>query len=190
MKSCAQERHQLTAGYPANWMDFLRRKAAQGNENALAVLRSRHEEFEPEQFAAEQKRVQVKTDLQAQKTEILEKDGMTASLKTSRLSDALMRSIAPGATARISRHGVVIYTLPDGGKICDTGRRISFSESARETALAYMAAKWNVRRLEKDGKGRAVLVLRDGRKIVDEGKRQFERPTVPRQRQREQGRER
>ena len=184
----AQERHQLTAGYPANWMDFLRRKAAQGNENALAVLRSRHEEFEPEQFAAEQKRVQVKTDLQAQKTEILEKDGMTASLKNSLLSDALMRSIAPGATARISRHGVVIYTLPDGGKICDTGRRISFSESARETALAYMAAKWNVRRLEKDGKGRAVLVLRDGRKIVDEGKRQFERPTVPRQRQRGLGR--
>ena len=98
--------------------------------------------------------------MQAQKTEILEKDGMTASLKTSLLSDALMRSIAPGATARISRHGVVIYTLPDGGKIYDTGRRISFSESARRA------------------------------EIVDEGKRQFERPTVPRQRQREQGRER
>ncbi len=32
-------------------------KDGQGNENALAVLRSRHEEFEPEQFAAEQKRV-------------------------------------------------------------------------------------------------------------------------------------
>ena len=47
-----------------------------------------------------------------------------------------------------------------------------------------MAAKWNVRRLEKDGKGRAVLVLNDGQKIVDEGQRQFERPAASRQRQR------
>ena len=68
------------------------------------------------------------------------------------------------------------------------GKRISFSESARETALAYMAAKWHVRRLEKDGKGRAVLVLSDGQKIVDEEQRQFERPAASRQRQREQGR--
>ena len=184
----AQERHQLTVGYPANWMDFLRQKAAQGNETALAVLRSRHEEFAPEQFAAEQEKIQRQTDLQARKTEILERKGVSDRLKKTLLSDALMRSIAPGATMKISRHGVIIYTLPDGGSICDTGRRISFSESARETALAYMAAKWHVRRLEKDGKGRAVLVLSDGQKIVDEGQRQFERPAASRQRQREQGR--
>ena len=174
----AQERHQLTVGYPANWMDFLRQKAAQGNETALAVLRSRHEEFAPEQFEAEQKKIQRQTDLQARKTEILEQKGVSDRLKKTLLSDALMQSIAPGATMKISRHGVIIYTLPDGGSICDTGRRISFSESARETALAYMAAKWHVRRLEKDGKGRAVLVLSDGQKIVDEGQRQFERPAA------------
>ena len=183
----AQERHQLTAGYPANWADFLRQKAAQGNETALAILRSRHEEFAPEQFAAEQEKMRRQTDLQARKTEILEGKGVSDSLKKTLLSDALMRSIAPGAAAKISRHGVIIYTLPDGGKICDTGRGISFSESARETALAYMAAKWNVRRLEKDSKGRAVLVLRSGQKIVDEGQRRFERPAASRQRQQERG---
>ena len=58
---------------------------------------------------------------------------------------ALMESLVQGSVAKISKHGSVIFTLPDGSKICDAGKFISFSGDARGTALAYMAAKWNVK---------------------------------------------
>ena len=93
---------------------------------------------------------------------------------------------APAAKACASTPKVALSCASRGRSAL--GKRISFSESARETALAYMAAKWHVRRLEKDSKGRAVLVLSDGQKIVDEGQRQFERPAASRQQEQERGR--
>ena len=172
-----------------NWLDFLRQKAAQGDETALAVLRSRKEEVAPEVAQAAQERMEVRAAYLASKTAILENAALSAKTKNRLASMALMESLAGGATARISKHGSVIYTLPGGGKICDTGRSISFSAEARETALAYMSAKWNVKRRSLDrASGDIVYTLISGQKIYErKGQNVFERPAVVhRQRRQEQ----
>ncbi len=176
-----------------NWLDFLRQKAARGDETALAVLRSRQEEVAPETLQFVQERQQARSAYLASKTAILEKADLSARAKNRLVSVALMESLASGATARISKHGSVIYTLPGGGKICDTGRSISFSPEARATALAYMSAKWNVKRRSLDrASGDTVYTLISGQKIYErKGQNVFERPAVVhRQRQLERERPR
>ena len=135
--------------------------------------------------------MEVRAAYLASKTAILENAALSAKTKNRLASMALMESLAGGATARISKHGSVIYTLPGGGKICDTGRSISFSDEARETALAYMAAKWNVKRRSLDrASGDTVYALANGQKVYDrKGRNVFEMPAaVHRQRQQERTR--
>ena len=129
-----------------NWLDFLRHKAAHGDETALAVLRSRSQEVPPENVRQLEERMRDREDFLAGKTAILENAALSARTKNRLTGMALMESLATGTTAKISKHGSVIYTVPGGGKICDTGKQISFTPDARETALAYMAAKWGVKR--------------------------------------------
>ena len=190
----AEELHavRMDAG-AGNWLDFLRQKAARGDDTALAVLRSRKEEVAPEVAQAAQERMEVRAAYLASKTAILENAALSAKTKNRLASMALMESLAGGATARISKHGSVIYTLPGGGKICDTGRSISFSDEARETALDYMTAKWGVKRrrvsLDRDT-GDLVYTLDSGQKVYDrKGRNVFEMPAaVHRQRQQERTR--
>lgn len=171
-----------------NWLDFLRQKAAQGDDTALAVLRSRKEEVASE---LTQRRMQARAAYLASKTAILENAELSTKTKNRLISVALMESLASGTTARISKLGSIIFTLPDGEKICDTGRSISFSDEARETALDYMTAKWNVKRRSLDrASGDTVYTLANGQKVYDrKGRNVFEMPAaVHRQRRQEQSR--
>lgn len=160
----------------ANWISFLQKAANGGDENALAILRSRHEEIQPENT----RKIQKQAAYMASKTSILENTSLPGKIRTKLLGMALMDKIADGATARISSHGSIIYSLPNGGKINDTGKSISFSDGARETALAYMAAKWGVRRHSVDREtSNAVFILSSGQRVVLEaGKNILERPSV------------
>ena len=173
-----------------NWLDFLRQKAAQGDETALAVLRSRKEEVASE---LTQRRMQARAAYLASKTAILENAELSTKTKNRLISVALMESLASGTTARISKLGSIIFTLPDGEKICDTGRSISFSDEARETSLDDMTATWGVKRrrvsLDRDT-GDLVYTLDSGQKVYDrKGRNAFERSAVVhRQRRQEQSR--
>ena len=127
----------------------------------------------------------------ASKTAILENAELSTKTKNRLISVALMESLASGTTARISKLGSIIFTLSDGEKICDTGRSISFSDEARETALDYMTAKWNVKRRSLDrASGDTVYALANGQKVYDrKGWNVFERSAVVhRQRRQEQSR--
>ena len=165
---------------PGNWLEFLRQKAAQGDETALAVLRSRQEEVQPEIATVAQEHAHSRTGYLASKTVILENTALSARSKKQLLSMALMESLGQGCVAKISKHGSVIITLPDGSKICDAGKFISFSGDARGTALAYMAAKWNVKSQRLDRvSGDMVYTLAGGQTMrVGKEKNVFERPLI------------
>lgn len=172
---------------PENWLDFLRQKAAQGDETALAVLRSRQEEVDPETEHAVQKHLHDRAVYLDKKSAILESAILPARAKNRLVSVALMESLVNGATAKINKHGSIIYTLPNGGTVCDGGQKISFSSEAREIALAYMAAKWNTRRRILDrSSGDVVFTLANGQKAYErKGRNFFEWPTGQRQRSQE-----
>jgi hypothetical protein len=62
-----------------------------------------------------------------------------------------------GFSATVDRKGTVIFTLPGGGRILDSGKELYFSgnnEAARHVAVQYAQKKW----------GKKITL--DGNKIV------------------------
>ena len=150
----------------SSWSGFLRYEAGQGNEIALAVLRSKGETVEPEQEAAPPKakdwtqhgREQFLTgraEHTAKERALLEREDLSPKAKKPLQAFLRMERIAAEAkiqgydlgdiARRIDGKGVVIFTLESGGSIRDTGKELFYSthdEKAHGVALAYATLKW------------------------------------------------
>lgn len=146
-----------------SWNGFLQHKAEQGNEIALAVLRSRKETVEPEQAAPAKNWSQhgigqasasstTRAEYAAREREILELEGISGKGRT-RLQAALrMEQVLQQNRLRstefqhyVDRKGTVIFSLQGGARIRDNGEDVLFSagsESAKQAALAYARKKW------------------------------------------------
>jgi hypothetical protein len=171
-----------------SWSGFLRHEASQGNEIALAVLRSKGESAEPEQEAAPKKvkdwsqhgREQFltgKADHAARERALLEREDITTKGKKPLQAFLRMERIASEAKAqgydlgdikrRIDGKGIVIFTLDRGGTIRDTGKEVFFSAhdyAAEHTAKLYAEKKWGKR-----------VIVEKGR-IIFQAEREKERP--------------
>jgi hypothetical protein len=164
-----------------DWNGFLRGKAEQGNETALAILRSRREgvaeekEATPgkdwtqhgrEQFSA------VRADYAARERAALELENVSGKAKKRLLAVLRMERLATeesglfsGFQHTVDGKGAVIFTLPGGGVIRDQGKELFFSardEAARHIALAYARKKW--------GKG----ICLEGNRLFREPERELE----------------
>lgn len=141
-----------------SWTDFLRWKAANGNETALAILRSKEQVVEPESVlprrgqceGIREKWLKKQLDI-ATSGEMSSRTrrGLLAVAKVGELAD--LENSAPegkrrfsGFTSSIDTKGTVFIRLASGGAIRDTGRQVIFStdEISREAALLYARAKW------------------------------------------------
>jgi hypothetical protein len=162
------------------WNGFLQHKAEQGNELALAVLRSRQESIAEEKEAAPLKdwsqhgreQFQSKAGIGAEYAEkeraMLEREDIAAKSKTRLLAVLRMERLAAekGLASfqhRIDRKGAVVFILPGGGKIRDEGKELFFTasdEATRHIALAYAQKKW----------GRGVIL--EGNHIMRDQKRE------------------
>ena len=152
-----------------SWQDFLKLEAGNGNEVALAVLRSRKEAIEPETAPEQGKPTKdwshhgqdyaVKTTIRAEyaekERELQERQDLSAKGKKQLQAFLRMEQITEEARAqgqdigkvthRIDGKGVVIFTLASGGSIRDTGKELLFSvhdKTAEEMARKYAAKKW------------------------------------------------
>lgn len=150
-----------------SWNGFLQRKADQGNETALAILRSRLEGAEPdqepqtavakdwsqhgkEQFAAS--RAEVRAEYAVKEVEVLKNENTSSQGKKQLLAVLRMEQLAAtegarifGFSATVDRKGTVIFSLPNGGRILDQGQKLFFSgnnEAARHVAVRYAQKKW------------------------------------------------
>ncbi|QAZ66142.1 TraI/MobA(P) family conjugative relaxase [Solidesulfovibrio carbinolicus] len=141
-----------------SWTDFLRWKAGQGNETALAILRSKAQLVEPEsapprrgqrediqeKWLNEQLKIATSAGVNSPTRRGLlavAKAGELAELETSTQDK---RRLFSGFTSSIDTKGTVFLNLASGGTIRDTGRQIIFSndDATREAALLYAKAKW------------------------------------------------
>ena len=133
-----------------SWNSFLQHKAEQGNEVALAVLRSRERPVEPEREASAKdwsRHGQVQAEYAVKEREIFEMDGIDGKGKSRLLAVLRMEQIVQEnhlASEKIPHHvdrkGSVVFTLHDGGLIRDKGQEVLFSthsDSARHAALLY-----------------------------------------------------
>lgn len=162
-----------------SWNGFLQYKAGQGNETALAILRSKQEatelEKEPqaavakdwsqhgkEQFATN--RAEIRAEYTAKDVAALENENISAQGKKQLLAVLRMEQLAAeeaahirGFSVTVDRKGIVLFTLLDGGRILDSGKELFFSgkdDATRNVAVQYAQKKW----------GKSLYV--DGNKIV------------------------
>ncbi|CAK7041495.1 MAG: hypothetical protein DELT_02845 [Desulfovibrio sp.] len=159
-----------------SWRDFLKLEAGNGNEVALAVLRSRKEAVEPE-TAPEPERTQptppkkdwsrhgqgyaTKTAISAEyaekERELQEQSNLSASGKKVLQAFLRMEQICAEARAEgsalgdIKRHidgkGVVIFTLDSGGTVRDTGKEVFFS--SRDSKAEHTATLYAAKKWGK-----------------------------------------
>lgn len=151
-----------------SWNGFLQHKAEQGNDIALAILRSRKQTFPQEQpdhspldwLHQTQRRAQYASKERA----LLEKNGISTQGKKRLLSVLRMEQITKNFQYYIDRKGAVIFTLKDGSTIRDNGQGIIFtaqSPIAQQTALTYAQKKWGKKAfLEKNTITRAKSLNR------------------------------
>lgn len=147
----------------SSWNAFLQHKAGQGNETALAVLRSMQETAEPEreiqatpvkdwsQHGREQF-LMSRAEYAAKEVAALENENASGKAKKQLLTVLRMEQLAAEDTAHISgfsvmvdRKGTVIFSLPGGGRILDSGKDLFFSgnnDAARHVAVRYAQKKW------------------------------------------------
>ncbi len=161
-----------------SWQDFLKLEAGNGNEVALAVLRSRKEAVEAEtapepkapakdwthhgldyatkttiraEYAEKELELQARSDISANGRKTLQ-----AFLRMEQVTDETRAegSDLGDIKRRIDGKGVVIFTLYSGGTIRDTGKEIFYSghdPQAEYTAVRYAAKKWGKHiTIEKD----------------------------------------
>ena len=148
----------------SSWSGFLQYQAEQGNEIALAVLRSRQEETQPEQTISQSKPTKdwsqhgleyasTKAHLASQQRAALENINLTTTGKKQLLAVLRMeevtqskRSLTPQSyTWKVDNKGSVTFMLSSGGIVRDAGQKVLFSvgnAEAAEMAKLYGQAKW------------------------------------------------
>ena len=128
------ERSLIRERYPfTSWNKFLQHKAGQGNEAALAVLRSR--------------KTKVQAQPKAENTSNLDKNLLVAvaQMRDMLKNEATPFQKAPPLKYHIDGKGVIIFSLPDGGMIRDHGEEIHFSannQKAAELAAKLAKVRW------------------------------------------------
>lgn len=130
-----EELQVIRESYQGNWLEFLKNRATRGDETALALLRSRKEAITPE---APKRNAPL----------LPEVERLSPKAMNQLRSEALMDALAPGVQMSVTNHGALVFALPEGGIICDTGKKIVFDTSAERLATAYARKKWNLRREE------------------------------------------
>ena len=156
-----------------SWQDFLKLEAGNGNEIALAVLRSRNESVEPEtalkpaqapkkDWSRHGLDYAAKTAIRAEYAERerghQEQRGLSYTGKKTLQAYLRMEQVAAEAQVegsplgeikrRIDGKGVVLFTLESGGMIRDTGKEVFFSlhdSHAEHVAQRYAEKKWGKR---------------------------------------------
>lgn len=148
----------------SSWGEFLKWKAGEGDELALAILRSKKVEAAPETALsldeAQAIREKIRAEFKQQESALRASDAFRDKTKATLLAVKKMERLAAeerdlgssgaapvfdGLKYRIDSSGVIIFTLTGGGTVRDTGRQIFFSgnnKMAAEAAKKYAAAKW------------------------------------------------
>ena len=143
----AEKRKAVRKDVPfTSWNSFLKHKAVDGNELALAILRSKKIEMKPEEEQDEYSQdgtIFYKAKIQ----EIRANSTLTTKDRKSLIAVAKMFQLREmgqhgldGFRYTIDNQGVVLFYLASGGQIRDNGKEISFS--AHDPAAKIIAGKF------------------------------------------------
>jgi len=152
-----------------NWLDFLQEKALNGDENALAVLRSKKEHVKPDKeqdgifFESYSRHLNEHSQFLDNRSEFLDKkDNILKDTDTSHkskkilLAVAVMKSVFGGKEEnfkyKITRNGDIIFDFGNGKKVIDNGQKISYTDKAKNLAIDYATVKFGMKELSLERK--------------------------------------
>ena len=108
-----------------------------------------------EQFAVN--RTEIRAEYAAREIAALENENVSGKAKKQLLAVLRMERLAAeegiageaaqirGFSAKVDRKGIVVFTLPGGGRVLDSGKELFFSgnnDAARHAAVQYAQKKW------------------------------------------------
>lgn len=159
-----ERRETLRKAFPyASWSTFLIWQAEQGNEAALAILRSRRETVKPERGEMPFDWISSRRDLarsiwEERTRAIQEEPELAPKEKRTLLAVARMRYLEAqdaanplglkdiqSFTFKIDNKGTVLFTLASGGLVRDIGEQVFFSDhhpAARQAGIRLAQMKW------------------------------------------------
>ena len=157
--AAAEKRKAVQAEFPyTTWLKFLQHQAMQGHEIALAILRSQNVSvgdnlgssvsIQPGPVSAETSKVDPKAVVQGGHG--LSDTHRQALLAVIKMREVINADDPTGTKAQklkytIDGKGVVIFKLPDGGTIRDSGRKLHCSAHGlrvKEIAEKYAQTRW------------------------------------------------
>lgn len=149
-EQAASDRAAVKEKTPFNsWNTFLQQKAHAGDEMALAILRSRNVEIEPQKDIAEHKKPSLHhlekqrkiltSNLQYKKEKVL--------LNIVKMSEAVDDTF----TYNIDKKGVVLFSFPNGTMIQDYGNKVVTNAAGHDMVERYVKSRWGKHHICESG---------------------------------------
>ncbi len=138
-----------------NWLQYLQDKAENGDEKALEVLRSKKEVDRNEEVKIRnsdnysEKLIERENYLKRQYG-ILSNNETSSQSKKKLLAIEIMRKVAGRFSYKVDTSGNIIFSFENGGKIIDSGHKISFSDNIRIYGLLYAQLRYGIDSKHKD----------------------------------------
>lgn len=123
-----------------NWNEFLQVKVQEGNELALAVLRSK-KEVVPQEKPVQAQSIWEKLNNDVQKNKSIRWQEKKSIASIARMQQVLHEENIVGATWKVDNKGNVLFTLPTGGLIKDSGKDVSYSKFDKNAELVAEKVK-------------------------------------------------
>lgn len=132
-----------------NFIRYLRTEVQNGNTEAKSILRFEQNDYKDKHLTSNYQQSLIDRNHQNQtKQNILQSNNLSHQVKKKLLDIQVMESILKKpADYKISRTGAIIYNTPQG-KIIDDGKRIVFTDQAKDLAAEYFSVKNGLKKLE------------------------------------------
>lgn len=132
-----------------NFIRYLRTEVQNGNTEARSVLRFEQGDYKDKHLTSNYQQSLIDSNHQNQtKQNILQSNNLSHQVKKKLLDIQVMESILKKpADYKISRTGAIIYNTPKG-KIIDEGKRIVFTDQAKDLAAEYFSVKNGLQKVQ------------------------------------------
>lgn len=132
-----------------NFIRYLRTEVQNGNTEARSVLRFEQGDYKDKHLTSNYQQSLIDRNHQNQtKQNIFQSKNLSHQVKKKLLDIQVMESILKKPVDyKISRTGAIIYNTPKG-KIIDEGKRIVFTDQAKELATEYFSVKNGLQKVQ------------------------------------------
>jgi hypothetical protein len=137
-----------------NFIRYLRSELKNGNKEVSSILRFEQQDYKDKHLTSKYQQSLINRDIQIKVKQDILQSNNSHQVKKKLLDIQIMEQILKKPVDyKISRTGAIIYNTPKG-KIIDEGKRIVFTDKAKDLAAEYFSVKSGLQEVQfNQGKG-------------------------------------